>query len=339
MKFLFDALFRHVNHYGAVLPYNLNWQIRLWERAQKFLRDHPLVVCDVGARGSAPDELAPFFSSTLYHAFDADAEECARLNRLPHPYRGFRALPYFIGRCSGTTPFNLFKERGESSCYKPAQRFQDVFRRGDFEVDAAIEMETVSLDEVHAREGMDLPDFLKLDTQGSELEVLQGAQGVIAKACMVEIEVEFLEMYQGQPLFHDVLKFMHDQGFDLLYLNRVMGQRISVFDGVSRGQLIFGDALFGRREDCLAGIATERLAKYVLLLINYGLRDYAYHLMLLHPGLEPLIGAQNFLIAQKNRGRFRRLLSSQLDKLILLLLHLRTYNGLSYDSDRSWPAR
>lgn len=339
-KYLSNAIFKHWNHYEAVLPYNLNWQIKLGADERHFLSHNPLVVCDVGARGSAPEELAPFYAHMVYQAFDADQEECDRLNGQVHPYLKFNAFPYYIGKDEKSMVFNLYKRAGESSSYKPGQRFKDVFGGDSFAVDREVEVASSSLNAVYSKESITLPDLLKLDTQGSELEILKNAESIIDNACLVEVEVEFLEMYEGQPLFHDVLKFMAGKGFDLLYLNRVFGQRSKIFKGESRGQLIFGDALFGRREDHLGHLSDISIVKYILLLINYGHIDYAYHLIMLLPEIDREFPMLRRLISPRcHESRFKRLFFSQLDKFILLLLHLRTYNQLSYDSDRSWPVR
>src|SRR4051794_21735946 len=119
-----QALFRHWNHYTAILPYNLNWSIRLTPEEHEWLRSHPLTVCDVGARGAAPAELLPFYPHMIYNAFDADEAECRRMNANPHPYRQFRAFPQFVGDRRGTVPFHLYVERGHSSVYQPGERYQ-----------------------------------------------------------------------------------------------------------------------------------------------------------------------------------------------------------------------
>ena len=339
-KYLFNAVVKFWNQYQAVLPYNLNWQISMGADEERFLAGNPLVLCDVGARGSAPEELTPFFKHLIYHAFEADKEECEHLNRSPHPYKAFSAFPYFIGKKSGRVIFNLYKRRGESSLFKPGKRFKQLFGGDRFAVEKEVEVVSASLDKVYRKEAIDLPDFLKLDTQGSELGILEGAESIVANACMVEVEVEFLEMYEGQPLFHDVLKFMSERGFELLYLNRVFGQRDPVFEGKSRGQLIFGDALFGRREDRLTKFSNARIVKYIILLINYGHIDFAYHLLTLHPAIrEEFPALEKIAAGHKHGSKLKRFMLSQLDKLILLLLHARKYNQLSYDSDRSWPVR
>lgn len=339
-QYLIKAMFAVWNHYQAVLPYNLNWQIKLGAREREILSASPLIICDVGARGSAPEELAPFYPYMIYAAFDADEAECERLNSLRHLFRERHIYPYFIGRDSRDTVFYLYERLGESSPYLPHRRFRDVFEGNSFSVQKQIQVSSSSLDDVYQKEDIELPDLVKLDTQGSELEILHGAASVIRNASIIEIEVEFMQMYDGQPLFHDVMKFMHDNGFELLYLNRVFGQRNQVFRGQSRGQLIFGDALFGRREDQLNGFTKERIVKYILLLINYGHLDFACHLLVLHPDVALAYPVLGELVARNSRqSRLKRFLVSQLDKGILFLLHARKCNQLSFDSDRSWPTR
>ncbi|MEO8039527.1 MAG: FkbM family methyltransferase [Betaproteobacteria bacterium] len=58
-----------------------------------------------------------------------------------------------------------------------------------------------------------LPDFLSLDTQGSELEILRGAPRALDSAMCIVSEVEFLPLYKDQPLFGDVCRHLTDRGF------------------------------------------------------------------------------------------------------------------------------
>jgi len=347
-RYLFESIFKYWYHYYAVLPYNLNWQRTLSRQERQFLAENPIVVCDVGARGAAPEELAPLFGDMLYYAFDADEEECNRLRQLDHPFRERSLFPYFIGSDAPETPFYLYKARGESSTFLPGKRFATVFAGAEFGVEREITMSSISLDTFFANEEAHLPDFLKLDTQGSELEILRGASRAVQSATLIEVEVEFIEVYKGQPLFKDVLEFMTANGFELLYLNRVFGHRTQYFTGGSRGQLVFGDALFGRREDQLAEFTPAQIAKYILLLKNYGHIDFANHLISLHPDLKEQFPFLRQVIPHPIQGgrlkrfifgRLRRSLLAQLDKLILILLHLRGHNQLINDSDRSWPIR
>ena len=56
-------------------------------------------------------------------------------------------------------------------------------------------------------------DFLKIDTQGYELEVMKGASRLLSTAKAVLLEVSLIEINEGAPLIHDVLPFMKERGF------------------------------------------------------------------------------------------------------------------------------
>lgn len=57
------------------------------------------------------------------------------------------------------------------------------------------------------------PQLVKADVQGYELEVLRGASETLASADAVLLEVSFKELYEGQPLAHEVIAFLGDRGF------------------------------------------------------------------------------------------------------------------------------
>jgi len=57
------------------------------------------------------------------------------------------------------------------------------------------------------------PQLIKADVQGYELEVLRGASETLASADAVLLEVSFRELYEGQPLAHEVIAFLGDRGF------------------------------------------------------------------------------------------------------------------------------
>jgi FkbM family methyltransferase len=336
----FNALFGHFCPYFALLPYNLNWAIRLKDDELNYLKQHPLVVLDVGARGAAPDELASFFPVMEYHAFDADPVEAERLMQSKHPYQNLKVYPIFVGSANEKVKFYLYKARAQSSIFKPAPRYKALFGGPDFEVETECELPATTLDHHYEGAKLKLPDMIKLDTQGSELSILRAATKLLKSVNMVEAEVEFLEHYQGQPLFHDVAAFLYDQGFELLYLNRHIGQRRIIFNGPARGQMVFGDALFGRRETALTGQSTEQLIKYMLLLINYGHIDAAFQIGQLHPAVfEELPSLRRYLKHDHYGPLVKRGLMAQFDKILLTLMRLRRTNQMSMDADRTWPMR
>lgn len=60
---------------------------------------------------------------------------------------------------------------------------------------------------------LEAPFFLKLDVQGSELDILERGQTALAAAEVVQLEVALLQYNEGAPLAHKVIEFMVSKGF------------------------------------------------------------------------------------------------------------------------------
>ncbi len=337
MNSLFEAILGRMKGGSMPLPYNLNWGIKP-KRLANFLRKNPLFVIDVGARNGVPSELAGLSEFLNYVGFDADQQECQRLMaERPGDNGSHRVFPYFIGR-EGTVDFHLYDDRGTSSSYEIAEEYSAVFLDPPPHLERAIALSAIPLDDVVDREHLDFPDFLKLDTQGSELEILRGASHTLAQTSLIEVEVEFYPMYEGQPLFADVDSLLRSAGFELLYLNRVFAQRRNIYKGLSRGQLLFGDALYGRSPSTLSGFSPARIAKYILLLCHYGHVDLGYQIFKEHKEVQVMCPAISGCFSTPP-GPIRKKLMLLLNRLMLFPLHLRRTNHMLQDSDRSWPVR
>lgn len=89
---------------------------------------------------------------------------------------------------------------------------------------ARVARETTALDDLVA--GGRIParcELLKLDVQGYELAVLEGAQGLLARTEVVLLELNLLDLHVGVPLLHEVLAWLAARGFvawDLAGLTR-----------------------------------------------------------------------------------------------------------------------
>jgi FkbM family methyltransferase len=343
---LAPKLLRHATLEQANLPSNANWR-RSWRWMAHALDHNPITVFDIGARGGELPELdgpsgglRPF---TRVVGFDADGEECRRLNAAPPPgWLSFAAHPMFIGGSSGPVDFHLYRRRGMSSVYEFEPRFKAVFTH-KVEIERTVRLDAVTLD-LFAQRHPDAspPDLIKLDTQGSELEILRGGPGVLARTLLVDTEAEFLPMYRGQPLFHELMGFMLERGFELLHLSRAYLSRAVVYDGPSRGQPAACDALFGRREDSLGGFDDRAIARYAVILTHYGHLDAARHVLNTRPAAAALLPGFERVFNGSRPGPLRTIARgarAQLDKLAYALLQSRRWNQLTHDSDRCYPVR
>lgn len=75
-------------------------------------------------------------------------------------------------------------------------------------------LKTVTVDAVQRLKQFPQPDFLKLDVQGAELDVLKGSQECLATVDHVILELQKVEYNRGAPLFDSVIKWMDAQGFE-----------------------------------------------------------------------------------------------------------------------------
>lgn len=97
-----------------------------------------------------------------------------------------------------------------------------------------VEVQQIRLEEaIHEHSEIDL---LKLDIQGYELEALKGCGKLLDHIKIITTEIEFVTLYDGQPLFGDIDVFLRSHGFRMLNLYELYTH--------PNGQLTAGDAVY-----------------------------------------------------------------------------------------------
>lgn len=154
----------------------------------------------------------------------------------------------------------------------------EVVGRPGWRVRRVERVDTVSLDELTARGELPQPiDFLKLDTQGSELEILRSGEGAVLDGVLgVGVEVEFRELYREQPRFSEVEQYLRERGFELMLLEPA---HLRTDWPLARKRTSYADALFLRgREWFIAGGRTDSLRRLLALYLLHGLYAEAHAL-------------------------------------------------------------
>lgn len=104
----------------------------------------------------------------------------------------------------------------------------------------SVEIEVMRLDDAVLAKNLPTPILLKIDVQGYELHVLEGARMTLENVQHVLVETCFVPMYQGEPQFDKVFAFLAGMGFSFV-------APLSILWEESTGKALQMDALFERR--------------------------------------------------------------------------------------------
>jgi FkbM family methyltransferase len=228
----------------------------------------PVKIIDVGAmsigREPAHMRLLKAGKASLV-GFEPVEAECEKLNAL-HPAQ--RYLPYAVGNGS-EAELRECKYPMTSSLYEPNMRLLEIFQALAelTTVVRRIKLQTHRLDDIP--EAADA-DYIKLDVQGAELDVLRGAERLLSSVLVVHTEVAFVPMYSGQPLFAEVDSELRRHGFMFHRFMGIAGRAFKPFVkdnnlGETFGQQLWGDAIYVRDLTRLDALAPAQLLKLALI--------------------------------------------------------------------------
>ena len=124
---------------------------------------------------------------------------------------------YALGAAEGALPLNVMVSDQFSSFLEPDHsRVQDL---GELNVPSHVETVTVRtldtvLPTIRERLGFKRP-YLKLDTQGFDMEVLRGGSDSLDTVLALQTEASVIGIYKGMPTYMETIRYLGERGFDL----------------------------------------------------------------------------------------------------------------------------
>ena len=181
----------------------------------KLLGNTKLEALDVGAQGGFfnsnlfSQKYNKFFSPIVVEPISQEAEKLAK--------KKYKVISkgLWSSNCKKKLYF-LGKRSGSSSMYKPNQNMFDLynFKKKNFslfDITKEIDIECTTINESLDNLNIKYLDFLKIDTQGAELEILKGLGKYLP--LLMKIEVQVIPMYENVPDWGELINYLHKKDY------------------------------------------------------------------------------------------------------------------------------
>ncbi len=183
--------------------------------AAAFLPKDPVIVEAGGYNGDDSVRIARFWPLGKLFSFEPVPEHFHEVYKKSRSCPNMTCFQKALSDRNGVATFYLSEQSGKvvgsSSLLPPT---------GHLTCDpsilfpAVLEVETITLDDWARQQGIGKVNFLWLDMQGYELNMLKASK-LVLDADVIYTEVAFIELYEGQYLYEDIISWMNANGFRL----------------------------------------------------------------------------------------------------------------------------
>jgi FkbM family methyltransferase len=252
------------------------------------MKEKKIILHHIGGRGGGsilPLHSSDFFNGDLVQVmYDADADciDEMQYNLDSHTIES-KTLPYCLSDNCNLTNFNLNNDPNTSSCLEFNEDYKDSFAFphnhffdytiGDAcKLNKKLSIDCVTMDYIFENLNTDLPrpDFLSLDTQGTEYQILQGAKETLNQVVGVISEVEFHKFYKDQKLFGDVCHLLESKGFN--FIKFIPHPLVNLFPAAletrGEGVTFASEALFFKKPELIDDDIMLRKLAFIAIAFN-----------------------------------------------------------------------
>ena len=181
---------------------------------QKILNNQKIIALDVGAQGGFnsdkffPSRYNIFFEDILIEPIKSEAEKLINkkyiINKGLWSDKNKKKL-YILGN-----------RLGSSSMYRPDKKKFDIHNIKErnyenYDITSTLEVECDTINNLLSNLKVKNLDFLKVDTQGAELEILKGLGNY--RPILIKIEAHMFSMYKDAPSWHKLLNYLYELNY------------------------------------------------------------------------------------------------------------------------------
>ena len=188
------------------------------EILQLLNKDNPIIL-EIGTNdGEDSEDFVNTFKNIQLYCFEPDPRAILRFNNRMKKYSNYKLYEMAISNNNGEIDFYLsggsnpgmpwYGDWDKSSSIKKPKLHLLQHRWCIF--NNTIKVETKRLDDWFEEEKLENIDFIWVDVQGAEKEMIEGAIETLKKTRYLYTEFDNLELYEGQPNLEQILKLLPD---------------------------------------------------------------------------------------------------------------------------------
>jgi FkbM family methyltransferase len=223
------------------------WKVR--EKIRRFIRNNSRnafkdqkrllnniengVIVDVGAHiGDTVKLYQNYFPGFKIFCFEPFTESCDYLKKRFINDSNIKIVETALGSKDETKTLYVSNFSNLNSLQRPNER------AWGFTDKKSVDVETITLDQFCYENDIKQIDILKLDVQGSELDVLMGSKTILEKGniSLVYVEWQVVPLYENHHKYFKIAEFLADYGYELFNLYNINESR--------SGQIRWGDAIY-----------------------------------------------------------------------------------------------
>ena len=208
---------RRVINFLHEKSYKSNNKYNFTSLLEKFLEKNKIVALDVGAQGGFnsdtffPKKYDHFFEEILIEPIDSEAKKIKNKKFLINKGLWSEKIKKKL--------YILDNRLGSSSMYEPNINSFDLHniqekKYDDYKVTRSIEIECDTLANQLMSLNINNLDYLKIDTQGAECEILKGLGNF--RPLLIKIEAHFFSMYKNVPSWHKLINLLYELNYVLI---------------------------------------------------------------------------------------------------------------------------
>jgi 2-O-methyltransferase len=181
----------------------------------KHLNTKSPIIIEAGASsGEDTVELARLFPKGTIYAFEPLPHIFPVLEAKVQRFKNVNIFELALSSTTGKSIINISSNNSSSSLMEPKEH---LIAHPEIVFEKQVIVNTISLDDFTQKQRIDKVDFMWLDMQGMEYDVLKASKNTFQKVDLLYTEVSLIETYKNVPLYADFKNWLALQGFSVVW--------------------------------------------------------------------------------------------------------------------------